>query len=153
MKAVAEALTSLNQDEINQLEINGCVSILNTQYSILLDDVEIIAEDVPGWQVANLGKLTVALDVTLSTELKQEGIARELVNRIQNIRKDLNFEVTDKIDVRIKNHPHIAEAIKNNLSYICDEILANSFELDNDLHSGEKVEIDANQLLISITKA
>ena len=153
MKAVAEALTSLSQDEINQLEINGCVSILNTQYSILLDDVEILAEDVPGWQVANLGKLTVALDVTLSTELKQEGIARELVNRIQNLRKDLNFEVTDKINVRIKNHPHIAEAIKNNLSYICDEILANSFELDHNLHNGEKVEIDANQLLISITKA
>ncbi|MDB5121542.1 MAG: Isoleucyl-tRNA synthetase [Sphingobacteriales bacterium] len=153
MKAVADALTSLNQQEINQFELEGSILILDTRYSILIDDVEILAEDVPGWQVANLGKLTVALDVTLSKELKQEGISRELINRIQNIRKDFNFEVTDKIDVRIKNHPHIAEAIKNNLSYICDEILANSFELDNNLHTGEKVEIDDNQLMISITKA
>ena len=153
MKAVAEALTSLNQDEINKFETEGRYAIPDTQYSILIDDVEVLAEDVPGWQVANLGKLTVALDVTLTNELKQEGISRELINRIQNLRKDLNFEVTDKIDVRIKNHPHIAEAIKDNLSYICDEILANSFELDNDLINGEKVEIDENELMISITKA
>jgi isoleucyl-tRNA synthetase len=120
---------------------------------VSLDDVEIIAEDVPGWQVTNMGKLTVALDVTVTNELKQEGISRELVNRIQNLRKDLNFEVTDKINVRTSDHPYITEAVKNNLSYICAEILADSFELVYELNMGETVEIDEQQLLISITKA
>jgi len=118
----------------------------------MIDDVEITAEDVPGWQVSNMGKLTVALDVTVTDELKQEGISRELVNRVQNLRKDLQFEVTDKINVRITEHPYIAEAVKNNLSYICAEILASNFILDGNLPEGEKVEIDGQILLISITK-
>jgi isoleucyl-tRNA synthetase len=114
--------------------------------------VEISAEDVPGWQVANLGKLTVALDVTLTEELKQEGISRELINRIQNLRKGNNFEVTDKINVRLSNHPLISEAVKNNLSYICAEILAADIQLDNNLTEGEKTVIDDNEILISISK-
>ncbi len=104
MKAVAEAITNIDA---------GCVKanlkrpalakfeIGNSTFDIELADVEIIAEDVPGWQVANLGKLTVALDVTITNELKQEGISRELVNRIQNLRKGKDFEVTDKINVRL----------------------------------------------------
>jgi isoleucyl-tRNA synthetase len=153
MKAVSEALTALSQAEISQLEDEGEISILNTQYSILLSEVEIIAEDVPGWQVANLGKLTVALDVTITSELKQEGISRELVNRVQNLRKDLGYEVTDKINVRVTDAPAIAEAVKNNLSYICAEILADSFELDNKLNTGEKVQIEDTELTILITRA
>ena len=114
--------------------------------------MEIIAEDVPGWQVANLGKLTVALDVTITNELKQEGISRELINRIQNLRKSKGFEVTDKINVRLKDHAFISEAVNNNLSYICAEILAESIVLDNELNEGELALIDENEILIAISK-
>lgn len=153
MKQVATAISQFSQEDILKLEIDGSIAIRDTQYVILLGDVEIIAEDVPGWQVTNMGKLTVALDVMLTDELKQEGISRELVNRIQNLRKDLGFEVTDKIHVHVTNHPYIAKAVENNLSYICAEILADSFKLDGELKNGEKVEIDNTELTILITKA
>ncbi len=153
MKLVADALTSLDQSQISLLETTGSIPVLESKYVVQVTDVEILAEDVPGWQVANLGKLTVALDVTITSELKQEGISRELINRIQNLRKDLGFEVTDKIRVRVTNDPYIAEAVRNNLSYICAEILADSLELDNEDNTGEKAEIDDIELKISITKA
>ncbi|HEY0054832.1 MAG TPA: isoleucine--tRNA ligase [Pedobacter sp.] len=155
MKDVAAFITGLSASELTAFESAGTIhySKDDFQLNVSLDDVEIIAEDVPGWQVTNMGKLTVALDVTVTNELKQEGISRELVNRIQNLRKDLNFEVTDKINVRTSDHPYITEAVKNNLSYICAEILADSFELVYELNMGETVEIDEQQLLISITKA
>ncbi|MGN8067621.1 isoleucine--tRNA ligase [Mucilaginibacter sp. SG564] len=152
MKAVAEAINNFTQDDIAKLESDGAVNVLDNKYLIQIADVEIIAEDVPGWQVANLGKLTVALDVTITNELKEEGIARELINRIQNLRKTKGFEVTDKIDVRISEHPYISEAVKNNLSYICAEILAESIVLDAQLHEGDKVEIDGNEIFIVISK-
>ncbi|MDB5017850.1 MAG: isoleucine-tRNA ligase [Mucilaginibacter sp.] len=152
MKAVAEAIGNLAQDDITRLESEGHILILDTKYSILTTDLEIIAEDVPGWQVANLGKLTVALDVTITDELKQEGISRELINRIQNLRKGKEFEVTDKINVRLSNHPFITNAVNNNLSYICAEILAESVLLDNELNEGEKALIDENEILIAISK-
>jgi len=152
MKAVAEAITNFSTGQIAQLEAEEQISILDTQYLILLSDVEIIAEDVPGWQVANLGKLTVALDVNISIELKQEGTSRELINRIQNLRKANGFEVTDKISVTIKDHPYIAEAVRNNLSYICAEILADNLTLDAQLNEGDMVEIDGNEILIVIRK-
>jgi isoleucyl-tRNA synthetase len=151
MKAVAEAIGKLMQDDIALLEAEGSIT-LSTNHALLITDVEIIAEDVPGWQVANLGKLTVALDVTITSGLKQEGIARELVNRIQNLRKGREFEVTDKINVRLRNHPFISEAVNNNLSYICAEILADSIVLDNELNEGEAVLIDENEILIVINK-
>jgi isoleucyl-tRNA synthetase len=152
MKLVAEALNGMSQQEISRLEKEGSIIIPGTSYVVDLADAEVLAEDVPGWQVANLGNLTVALDVTLTEELKQEGISRELVNRIQNLRKELGFEVTDKIRVRVKVHPYISEALKNNLSYICTEILADSLELVTELDSGETVIIDDNNLLIEINK-
>jgi len=152
MKAVAEIITNFSQDDITKLETDGNILILDTKYLILLTDVEIIAEDVPGWQVANLGKLTVALDVTITNELKQEGISRELINRIQNLRKTKGFEVTDKINVSVSNHSFLAEAVNNNLSYICAEILADNLLLDNDLKDGESALIDENEILIAITK-
>ena len=152
MKLVAESLTSLSQQDINKFENESMYVIPGTAYTIGIEDVEIVAEDVPGWQVANLGKLTVALDVTLSNELKQEGISRELVNRIQNIRKDQNFDVTDKISVLIKDHPYISEAVKNNLSYICAEILADSLQLVHDLNTGVSADIDDINLMILIKK-
>src|SRR5690606_1134153 len=98
MKLVATAIQSFGESEINQLETAGTITLTHLPYSINLSDVEIIAEDVAGWQVANLDKLTVALDINITSELKNEGIARELVNRIQNLRKELRFEVTDKIN-------------------------------------------------------
>ncbi len=167
MKMVAEAIGNMTADDIAELEsedrfkldfkVGGPVKDNMPgnlwDYCILeLSDVEIIAEDVPGWQVANLGKLTVALDVNISEELKQEGTSRELINRIQNLRKDKGFEVTDKINVRIKEHPYIAEAIKNNLAYICAEILAESLVLEAQLNEGDIVNIDGNEILIVITK-
>ncbi|ASU32117.1 isoleucine--tRNA ligase [Mucilaginibacter xinganensis] len=151
MKAVAEAIGNLSQDDIAALENNGDL-LLPTRHLINLSDVEIIAEDVTGWQVANLGKLTVALDVTITDELKQEGISRELINRIQNLRKGKEFEVTDRINVKLSNHPFISKAVNNNLSYICAEILAESIVLDNELNEGELVEIDGNEILIAISK-
>jgi isoleucyl-tRNA synthetase len=152
MKVVAEAITNFGQDDITKLESEGSIAVLDTKYSILLSDVEIIAEDVPGWQVANLGKLTVALDVTITNELKQEGISRELINRIQNLRKGNGFEVTDRINVRLSDHPLINGAVKNNLTYICAEILADSVLLDNQLNEGEKTLIDEIEIFIAISK-
>jgi isoleucyl-tRNA synthetase len=154
MKAVAEAITNMDQDALNKFEETGIAKfeIGNSTFEIELSDVEIIAEDVPGWQVASLGKLTVALDVNISNELKLEGISRELINRIQNLRKGKDFEVTDKINVRLRDHSLINEAVKNNLSYICAEILAESIQLDNQLNEGDTVLIDENEILIAITK-
>jgi isoleucyl-tRNA synthetase len=153
MKVVANAITVFDQTDIERLETEGSIAILNTPYSIELSDVEILAEDVPGWQVTSMGNLTVALDITLTEDLLQEGIARELVNRIQNLRKELNFEVTDKINVRVQDHPYISSAVRNNLSYICAEILASSLLLDNEASEGKKVIIDDKELTILITKA
>jgi isoleucyl-tRNA synthetase len=168
MKALAEAIGKLSQDDITRLEIDGSIQLeyetggkvadllpqpLTAHYSLLTTDVEIIAEDVPGWQVANLGKLTVALDVNISYELKQEGISREFINRVQNMRKTKGFEVTDRVKVQYKTDSTvIAEAVQNNLSYICAEILADSIVIDNQLNEGEKVIIDENEVLIYIIK-
>jgi isoleucyl-tRNA synthetase len=100
-----------------------------------------------------LGKLTVALDVTLTHELKQEGTARELINRIQNLRKTKGFEVTDRINVKLSNlNNEVTEAVNKNLSYICAEILADSITTDNELTEGELAAIDGNEILIAISK-
>jgi isoleucyl-tRNA synthetase len=152
MKVVAEVINNFTQEDIAELEEKGAISILDNKYSIINTDVEIIAEDVPGWQVANLGKLTVALDVTLTDELKEEGISRELINRIQNLRKTRGFEVTDRITVRLTDHPFISRALNNNLLYICAEILADSITLDNQLNEGETITIDEHELIIAINK-
>lgn len=152
MKVVAEALNTLSQQDISRFEIEGKINIPGTSYQVDVEDVEIVAEDVPGWQVANIGALTVALDITISEDLKQEGISRELINRIQNMRKDQGFEVTDKIKVQVKAHPYVSEAVKNNLSYICAEILADSLELVNELDGAEVVNIDEHDLMILIKK-
>jgi isoleucyl-tRNA synthetase len=154
MKAVAAAIVSLSDDELAGFERAGTFTfeIEHSKFEILLSEVEIIAEDVPGWQVANLGKLTVALDVTITNELKEEGLARELINRVQNLRKASGFEVTDRINVILGKADFINDAVNTNLSYICAEILADTILFDNGLTEGEKAEIDGNELLIAITK-
>ena len=155
MKAVAEAITSMSQEVLNKFEETGTATfeIQNSVFEIALTDVEIIAEDVPGWQVANLGKLTVALDVNISNELKQEGIARNAINRVQNLRKEKGFEVTDKITVRYRTDSLlIRESVQNNLSYICAEILADTIIFDDQLTKGDIAVIDENEVLIAISK-
>ncbi len=154
MKVAADLITNFTESQIQQFEESGSVNIdvAATKYSILPEDVEIIAEDVPGWQVANLGKLTVALDVTITLELKEEGTAREVINRIQNLRKDLGFEVTDKINVQLQNNTLIAKAVENNLSYICAETLATSLEMSDNLVGKDTIEIENTVLIISIKK-
>ena len=153
MKTVAAAINAFSQEDIKLLETSGSFAIAGTPYSILLSDVEILAEDVPGWQVTTMGNLTVALDVTITEDLLQEGISRELVNRIQNLRKEMDFDVTDKIKVRIQDHPYITQAVSNNLSYICAEILADSLIVDNEAAEGKKIVIDDKEIKIVITKA
>jgi isoleucyl-tRNA synthetase len=124
MKMVTEAINKMNQEELVQFEKEGTFAIPNTQYAILLSDVEIIAEDIPGWQVTNIGSLTVALDVNITDELKQEGLSRELVNRVQNLRKEMGFEVTDRITVSLQQDNLISPAVLQNKRYICTEIFA-----------------------------
>ncbi|MFC5284338.1 isoleucine--tRNA ligase [Pedobacter alpinus] len=154
MKVIGGMINAFTDADIIAFEEKGFADLNaeNTVYTILPEDVEIIAEDVPGWQVTNLGKLTVALDVNISESLKEEGIAREVVNRIQNLRKDLGFEVTDKIQVTLQYNSLIANAVDNNLSYICAEILATSLTLSKNLIEGQKIEIEETELLILITK-
>lgn len=131
MKQVAAAVNQMSQEQIAELELNGSIDLSLKEKSIELDlsDVEISSEDIPGWLVSTEGKYTVALDITLSEELKNEGIARELVNRIQNFRKEAGFEVTDKIELRIESQAQINEAIKSNKHYICSETLAAGLEI------------------------
>jgi isoleucyl-tRNA synthetase len=152
MKLVADVINNFTQDDISRLETEGGINILDAKYLISAGDVEIIAEDVPGWQVANLGKLTVALDVTITDELKEEGISRELINRIQNLRKNNGFEVTDRITVKLTDQPFITRALNNNLSYISAEILADSIVVDNQLTEGESATIDEFEIIIAINK-
>ncbi len=128
---------------------------ISQEVALFPEDVEIIPVDMPGWKVANNGPLTVALDINLSEELKNEGLAREVVNRIQNMRKDAGFEVTDKILVKIQQNSELDNAIKNNLSYICSETLTNDLQLVQNLSSANASKIEVDEListLISIEK-
>lgn len=153
MKTIAAAITGLNADQIQQLENNGEYQLPEYDFTLSLSDVEISAEDVEGWQVANLGKLSVALDVQITPELKQEGISREVVNRIQNLRKEMGFEVTDKIIVKLNALSEITDAVNNNISYIRTEILANSLDFVKDLADGEKITINEQEINILIERA
>src|SRR5690554_3776724 len=152
MKAVSAAILALNASQISELETAKALQLPGLPYSIGIDDVEIIAEDVEGWQVANLGRLTVALDIQITSALKQEGISRELVNRIQNMRKNMGLEVTDRISVNISRQNEIFEAVENNLSYIRSEILADEVHFSEAVPTGEEFTINDLNVLISITK-
>jgi isoleucyl-tRNA synthetase len=152
MKSVAATISGMSLEELTQFETDGTYKVPGTEYVVLLEDVEIIAEDIPGWQVTNIGSLTVALDVTITAELKEEGLSRELINRIQNLRKELNFEVTDRITVTLQNHNLIAGAVAQNKTYICAEILADQINLADQLDKGNKIIIDDVELQISIEK-
>jgi isoleucyl-tRNA synthetase len=144
MKQLATAVTAISQQEISSLEKEGklVIQVEDQPVELLLDDVEILSEDIPGWQIASMGSLTVALDITLTPELLQEGLAREVINRIQNLRKDKGFDVTDKIIVKFQSQADIDEAVNRNIAYICSETLAQSFEVVDTIEDDGKVLIE-----------
>ena len=149
MKQIAAAITEFSQSDINQIELKGVYSLdmEGKKIEIALSDVEILSEDIPGWLVTNTGSLTVALDITITEKLREEGIARELINRIQNIRKDSDFEVTDKINLKIEKNDKINSSINNNITYICTETLAVKLELVDKIDSVDSVNVElANEI-------
>ena len=115
-------------------------------------DVEIFSEDIPGWLVANEGKLTVALEVTITEELRQEGVARELVNRIQNLRKQSGLEITDKINIILSKDEHINCAVETFKDYICNQVLGVSLVLADVVEDGVKLDMDEYELVVKIKK-
>lgn len=154
MKLVANAITSMTQQEISTLEKDGNISINIDGNAVVIDlcDVEIISEDIPGWLVANEGNITIALDITITTELKQEGIAREIVNRIQNIRKGRDYDITDKINLIFESNPETDDAITIFSDYISKQVLANSLTISNTLVSDiESLDLDGISLNVSIS--
>jgi isoleucyl-tRNA synthetase len=154
MGLIAKEIQVFSQDQINELDKTGEITIVSSEKSITLtiEDVEISSQDIPGWLVANSNGITVALDITISDELRKEGIARELVNRIQNIRKDSGFEVTDKIKVQIQNNETIEQAVNANLSYIKSETLTNELIFVSEINNGIEIEFDELKTIILISK-
>jgi isoleucyl-tRNA synthetase len=144
MKSIAASILGFGQQQIQAIETNGShkINIEGQEIEILLSDVEIITEDIPGWVVTNTGNLTVALDVTITDQLLEEGIARELINRIQNLRKDKGFAVTDTIHLTIEKKNGLVSTIENNFSYICSETLANKLVLAETINNSNKVLVE-----------
>ena len=155
MGEVSAAIAALSQDAIAELEHNGSYALQlasGAEAVVEAADVEILSEDIPGWLVANDGRLTVALDVVVSEELRREGIARELVNRIQNIRKNSGFEITDKITVYLSKNSQTDDAVKEYNSYICNQVLANTLELVDTVNDGTEVSFDDFSLFIKVVR-
>lgn len=154
MKAAAEKIATLGGDKIAELEKNGrlTIEIEGQMMEILMEDVEILSAEIKGYKVASEGKITVALDIELSDSLISEGIARELVSKLQNLRKESNLEVTDKIKVKIESHPYIKNSIISYKTYICTEILATEMEFEEQITGGAEIEIDDNKLNVQLIK-
>ncbi|HEY8897577.1 MAG TPA: isoleucine--tRNA ligase [Niastella sp.] len=154
MKAVAAALAAFTQEDISKLEKDGSISLQIENEPLILqtNEVEITSEDIPGWMVANKDVLTVALDVTVTPELVSEGNARELVNRIQKIRKDSGFELTDRILVKVTEHQELNQSIAQFNNYICTEVLADKIELVPELPDGIEIEVNDIPLKVFVTK-
>ena len=152
MKGVAAQMAALSQEQIAELEQNGTIAldIEGQQAVVEAADVEIISEDIPGWLVSNEGNLTVALEVELTDELRKEGMARELINRIQNIRKDSGLEITDRINVTIAPNDQVAAALEGFADYIKTQVLADSIVLAE--NNGVETEFDDFKLNIQIDK-
>ncbi|MDX1285924.1 MAG: DUF5915 domain-containing protein, partial [Draconibacterium sp.] len=150
MKQIAGAVNQLDQNAISFFESSGEYEIIAGEEKIVLtiDDVEIQTEDIPGWTVATEGQMTIALDINVTEELKQEGIAREFINKIQNLRKESNFEVTDRIKLSVAKHVGYNDAVKNHKDYICAQTLADSLELVDEVDQKKinEVEIDKDVL-------
>ncbi|MGH1520317.1 isoleucine--tRNA ligase [Chryseobacterium sp. JK1] len=150
MKVVGAEIANLSAEQISALEKEGKLDIQG--YEITLDDVEISTKDIPGWTVTSDGKTTVALDLTLTDELKSEGIAREFINRIQNLRKDKDFELTDRINISIEENSPFIEDIKKNEEYISSEVLSSKIEIVSSLSNFNEIEIDEVNFKINVEK-
>lgn len=153
MKAVAAAVGALSQDAINELSVNGSVQVdVDGQtVEIVREDVEIVSEDIPGWTVANDGALTVALDLEITEELKNEGMAREIVKRIQAYRKSSGFEITDHIHVVLSHEDNLQKAVEAYHDYICSQVLADKLEFGAP-ESGEELDFEDFKISVDITK-
>lgn len=154
MGLISKEIQGFSADQINQLDKLGTLDIVisGNNVTLSLEDVEITSQDIEGWLVANSNGITVALDITISEELKNEGIARELVNRIQNIRKDSGFEVTDKIKVQIKRDGILEDAVSKNEDYIKSETLTDELVFVDELENGTEIEFDDIKTMILISK-
>ncbi|WP_343612315.1 isoleucine--tRNA ligase [Chryseobacterium oranimense] len=150
MKTVGGAIAEMNAEQISSLEKEGKIDIQG--YEITPDDVEISTKDIPGWTVTSDGKTTVALDLTLTEELKSEGIAREFINRIQNLRKDKDFELTDRIKISIEENSPFLEDVKKNEEYISSEVLSNKIEIVSSLSNFNEIEIDEVNFKVNVEK-
>ena len=156
MKALAATIQSMSQEDINAFEKAGTFTLMVDGQEAVLErtDVEIISEDIPGWLVANEGRLTVALDITVTEDLRKEGLARELVNRIQNLRKSSGFDITDKIHVSILSCEEMDEAIHDYKDYIANQVLAESIEImDNAISDATELDFEDFKLSVKIEKA
>ena len=154
MKGVSIALEQFTQQDITNLEKNGSSTLLIDGEPLILQasEVSITSEDIPGWMVATKDGLTVALDITITPDLENEGNARELINRVQKIRKDSGYELTDRILVKVQEQVSINTAITQFNDYICAEILADKIELVQELVSGTEVEVNNILLKVFVTK-
>lgn len=154
MKAVAAAVAEMSQEQIATLESVGSISLMVEGENALIEraDVEIVSQDIPGWTVANEGVLTVALDIEITDELRREGLAREIVKRIQNHRKESGFEITDRISVKMQKHPALEEAVSSFRDYICGQVLADTFEFVDELPAGTEFDFEDFKVNVSITK-
>ena len=150
MKTVGGAIAGLQPEQILQLEKEGKLEVQG--YEITLDDVEISTKDIPGWTVTSDGKTTVALDLTLTEELKSEGIAREFINRIQNLRKEKDFDLTDRITIFLEENSPFLEDINKNGQYISSEVLSDKIEIVSSLSNFNEIEIDEVNFKINVEK-
>ncbi len=155
MKAVAAAVGGMSQEQIAELEKNGSfsLSVENAPVVIEREDVEIVSEDIPGWTVINDGLLTVALDLEITEELRCEGLAREIVKRIQTYRKESGFDITDRIEIIMERQRAVEEAVSRHHDYICGQVLADSFEFSDDISGAEVFDFDGFSLQVNIKKA
>jgi isoleucyl-tRNA synthetase len=154
MKAVAAAIGAFSQEDIAQLEKDGQynLSIDGETVTLQLSEVEISSEDIPGWTVTSKGVLTVALDITITPELENEGNAREFINRIQKIRKDSGFELTDRVEVKVAASNGLKNSLAQFNDYICAEILADKLELVPEIDDGTEIEINDISLKVIVLK-
>jgi isoleucyl-tRNA synthetase len=155
MKQLGKAIQEMDQKQISELERNGQYTFAELPESpvVTTEDVEIIPEDVPGWLVANDGNITVALDVTVTDELRNEGMGRELVNRIQNIRKSSGFEITDKINILVESNENTNDAINYHKEYIASQVLAANIKIEERVANATELDFEEFKVNVNIEKA
>jgi isoleucyl-tRNA synthetase len=154
MKFATDVIQQFNAEQIKELEENGriAIQVQGTEYEILADEVEIISDDIQGWLVASEKNITVALDIHISEELKSEGFAREIINKVQNERKEQNFNVADKITINVQNHLVLNDVFHQFKDYICNETLCNGIYFVEDINKGKIFDINGEELFMEIQK-